>query len=1065
MAQATKFLDITRSYVPVDPRTFPNNLHGTTQEDAPEDAAKVVPYEGKNFLPTSYGYKSYFGTASKLGIDALTSRVDKILLFQTLQYDVLLVALCEDGIWTKKGTEAGAWTHQVTLTYNSELPTEWTYCVLNNDLYCYRAGSLVLWKIASGPSITLVDMIPAGMAVPTLTTGAAGVGEGLTAGSYSYAVAYKNANGLYSAPTAFTAPIVVGADGYVILDINPNPLATTNTYRVYRKLGEEIKYFDDVAIYDSLTAKWFIYDLGQSGTVTTLPDASWLSNPDVNFQAVQELIPTFLNMEGQLGIFSAGMRLGFWDSMNSVAWSSIDDLTDFTPSIETLSGSAIFSAVLGKIVTILPHGDDFIIYSTKNITWVRKDVAATFQWQSTEILNAGIAYSQEATSFVPNTEHYVKTAVGLYTIKEGSPELIVPEVYDYLKTLQTPVYLKGLEGRYLFLEILDKDFLTGQVQFAVNTIPAEVVTFPITTDVDTMLGDGVTVSGSAFCATATSMNEGAGTQDAGAAAAAAAGLPPAKPGTAYKPTYTAYFSYGHAAYPEDIAWVDSPCIPPFAMSPGNVGKLDRATQDATNKFVIPNTTFDTLSFYSTQLAIWRLEEEKREAFLAAILGRVQTSDTLLASTQKITPAAVGDIGANGSIVNPYITGAETLTPCTIGTYIAGYSPPFWGMNSCSFWVGRFITKVIHLESIQRQQDVAVTIIPAPAGGSGWYSGLDMVNAYGSGLSAVQTALPGKESYNYLPNSIYQGQVRTITQPGNQEHFWSVWDFESYRFENRQKKSAFNTGQIEVGIFGVDIGYLEQSGWSYVDANDVPRTVAKGTACIRPTIENPKKYPPAGSNSATTMPMDENDGSMCGKPFEPVSLPGISATPIVWTPQSVTLPPSAFLLQKGGIAPIYPTVYGALVYDTYLKKWGKIQHEYKQLVDFIPVNTKQGEIVPVTSEAMKSGLLNEAGEIRLFDERPTESYMTIGKIGYYRHGFTECEEVNIQFKEPASAQLELIGSINAVAPEAYLSKSVTIEGANSGQLLASMSAKWYNIIVRGIYDISYLEFRGSRASRR
>lgn len=78
MTQAAKIIDITRSFVIVDPRTFPETLHATAREDFPENRVPVVPYKGFNFLPTAMGYKSYFGVNAQLDISALTSRVDKI---------------------------------------------------------------------------------------------------------------------------------------------------------------------------------------------------------------------------------------------------------------------------------------------------------------------------------------------------------------------------------------------------------------------------------------------------------------------------------------------------------------------------------------------------------------------------------------------------------------------------------------------------------------------------------------------------------------------------------------------------------------------------------------------------------------------------------------------------------------------------------------------------------------------------------------------------------------------------------------------------------------------------
>ena len=131
MTQATKILDITRSYIPVNPLEYPNNYHSTQKEDVPEDAPPIVAYEGYNFLPTSYGYKSYFGCTSALGIEALASKVDKLLLFQTADYRNILIALCDDGIWTKTGEEAGTWTQEISLEASTEeAHFEWTYTLL-----------------------------------------------------------------------------------------------------------------------------------------------------------------------------------------------------------------------------------------------------------------------------------------------------------------------------------------------------------------------------------------------------------------------------------------------------------------------------------------------------------------------------------------------------------------------------------------------------------------------------------------------------------------------------------------------------------------------------------------------------------------------------------------------------------------------------------------------------------------------------------------------------------------------------------------------------------------------
>ena len=82
MTQRAQIIDITKSFLPGDPNAFVQNLINTDREDGEEKAFPVLPFEGYNFLPTPYGYKSYFGTNSKLGLSTLASRVQWVLSYQ-----------------------------------------------------------------------------------------------------------------------------------------------------------------------------------------------------------------------------------------------------------------------------------------------------------------------------------------------------------------------------------------------------------------------------------------------------------------------------------------------------------------------------------------------------------------------------------------------------------------------------------------------------------------------------------------------------------------------------------------------------------------------------------------------------------------------------------------------------------------------------------------------------------------------------------------------------------------------------------------------------------------------
>lgn len=338
MAQKPQVVDITKSYLPCDPEHFLENMMNTQKEDGEEETLPIVAFEGYNFLPTSYGYRSYFGQNSNLGIGALTSRVQHIINFQTSTYVNYLIAMCEDGIWIKDLTVAGAWTHSVTNTFDPDIFEEWTYCTIENILY------------------------------------------------------------------------------------------------MYRQAGDSVYHTIDTA-----------------GVLT-----------------IDSFTPTFLNMAGQIGIFKAGTRLGFWDSANSVSWSSNLELHNFTPDLENLAGNAIFAEIVGKIVTIRSSGQTFIIYSSGSIVGTAFMESSNLVWDSKKILEVGIINPRNICFGSSDSEHFAWTTGGVYKIGKYAPmtgkyelELIVPELYDLLKESRNPVYLDCLHERYLCFQVFDTKYLLG----------------------------------------------------------------------------------------------------------------------------------------------------------------------------------------------------------------------------------------------------------------------------------------------------------------------------------------------------------------------------------------------------------------------------------------------------------------------------------------------------------------------------------------------------------------------------------------------------------------------------
>lgn len=1086
MAQVPKIIDLTKSFIPVDGRAFPENLYVQKSEDYPVDTAPVVAYQGYNFLPTAYGYKSYFGTNAALGVDALTSKVDKIFIFQTQEYKNLLIALCEDGIWVKSAETAGAWDHQVVLAVPDEaIRYDWTYCVIEKGLYCYRAnGSVVyflhpdknqFWTAAAAPTIAL-------------TTSQTAVASTVPNGTYNYYFAVKLASGAYTEKTPATSVVVSSGPSAVTFAITTN-LTAYSKVRVYRQLasGGNITYWDETPV----APTFYITDINQHTTqISSFPDYE-AQQAAIDVTSFRTFTPSFLNMIGQHGIFRSGQRLGFWDSENSVAWSSIDDLAEFTPSIETLAGSAIFGDVTGRITSILPHGEGFVIYSKGSIVWVRRNVSATFQWDPMVILTSfGVAFPEEICVGNPDTVHYAWTNAGLYKIENGKPEIVVPEVTDFLKDMQLPLFMELLQGRFLCLQLLDPNYVDGKIVLSTSGIPPFTLPLLDGVDVSDLPSNPITVTGNDAC---NALEIGMGVHSTqGAMQEGFSGAEAKRKGKSYAPVYRAYFSQAGCGDPDQITWGASPCSianlsgtpNPYPMSPITQlsGKLDFATQTLTNK-VDGGTTWDPLQFYSAQIAIWQAGDARRKSLLETILARSHESSLVTLHVTSCTPTG------------------PTESYCDLGDWIAEVSAPHWGINECSFWVTRYVTAKMHIQTYSTQQTLCNSQVEqvVPTTTYFWSMDYDNGNLDNSGyVSSISAGLAAAVANNFPQSTsplIYQHQygvyysgtanLRIFQQDScpvgyHALHSISVpvgsmsatvidaCDPDVPKYTKTQINRARNIGQTLTGAYGTDTGLLILIGWNRTNPDGSVTFVSKTSAtCTIPDQSTPPPGPSGGGSNPKFggLPVASSNGSICGIPFTPITLPALDYSPVSWPDLSVTFPGDTFLLQDGSIGPKYPDIYGMLVYDTQLKKWGKMKGQYKRLLNYSPINSSAGAIIPYSTFGVEGGLIKDDGFVYLFDHLPSDSRITYGKLGYHRLGFTDAEELRASFKEPFEGSITIDGSLDGHNLEVGFSKTEVFSGVNVATLPGSMSARWYNFTISGIFDLSHLEFRGNRAGRR
>jgi hypothetical protein len=164
------------NYIPADVQ---NGLIFQEPQDLPQlPDGKIVAYDGQDILPTLVGYKSFFGIQDQLGSVALpATEVQESFVYSTEQNQLILIALCGDGLWlrTLEGegtfgivdtasevtvtfpTGLGSWTKIISPSIAIVNPWKlWTKVILKNKLYLYVNGLSYIVRLSSPSVGTLV---------------------------------------------------------------------------------------------------------------------------------------------------------------------------------------------------------------------------------------------------------------------------------------------------------------------------------------------------------------------------------------------------------------------------------------------------------------------------------------------------------------------------------------------------------------------------------------------------------------------------------------------------------------------------------------------------------------------------------------------------------------------------------------------------------------------------------------------------------------------------------------------------------------------------------------------
>lgn len=1029
----TQIIDVTRSFLPMDPETVTNNLMVSGQEDSPESILPVMAYEGYNFLPTAYGYRSYFDTSPHLNVNYLPVNCDYCIVFQLNNYQVRMIALCSDGIyWIAPTTASTSWVQGISMTALSPgTYKQWSFCIIENDLYIYRQGESTVTK------------------------------------------------------------------------------------------------YSQAGVFSSIT-------------------------------------PSFLNMTGQMGIFRANGRLGFWDSANSISWSSNLSLSDFTPAIETLAGNAIFNDVLGRIVSIRAFGNGFVIYSTKNIVGVTYNTSGSMLFSADTIIeNAGIWDSKQVCTGVSDEEHYAYTNVGIKQIGKGFQVTeVFTALYDYLKQSRDPVYLDFLQGRFLFLNVIDTRFITGAVNFNTQLLTALSIRFlynggnPVLTlpqidgiPINDFIKDQI-LKGSDYGMVAEWTVDGSKMVPGRLSSLDPYLLDdPTTPQdeNSYAGNLTNYYTQAELETARDNASMVS-VVSINDNSPNNVQLgWTKIPYGATGSVTANLARFkarqqkewnehgELVTQLQTQIAI--LAPDILDEYLPTVYDTYTDAVTNLPAdsldnrvnlitlpwggTETQTLTGTGTNYPAWEFKKTFTTGLKiyqrkdyqyTAWPVYFGTIRGSHSPGGWDLDSN----GNSYSNTLEWRMTSGQMGGAYQVVGVPTSGKPFQyttvqydSALQLFewNTYPTDVpdsSALFNAVENVAlAYSAPPSSITR-DVWDISTPGSPVNLGTITCaysrsetivytsstlFNSYKiihhYYTLPTNHAAYTNGIQAGaeiilfqdvIRIIDYYFLgDDFGQpTYVSSSITPwrhkRTTTKTLKSVSDSISVVSKA------TGTETNLDWGSYLVGGTPpprftfstnQQTINFSGWASPPNSVLPKNValTFPGSTFLLQDGAIAPIYPTYTGAYVYDIVYKKWGKFKGNYKTLIDYAPLNSNHQKVVSFSNFGMDAGTLDGNGIVTLFSPVCTDSYIKYGRLGYYRQGYTYPEVVTAHFSRPFTGEIEVEASLDGRSVHASLTESKSFTGVGYASMYPLYAARWFNFSITGEFDLRLLEFTGRISGRR
>jgi hypothetical protein len=148
--------------------------------------------------------------------------------------------------------------------------------------------------------------------------------------------------------------------------------------------------------------------------------------------ALDSVVLTALVVAEIIGIVAVQGYLLAW-SKSAIAWSSLVDPTDFTPSLITGAGGGAVQGARGDLVACVSHTIGIVIYTNQNAVAAPTSGNARYPFNFRELVASGGLASLELVTWDANSgNHYAYTSSGLQLISLQQVQTVIPEVTDFL---------------------------------------------------------------------------------------------------------------------------------------------------------------------------------------------------------------------------------------------------------------------------------------------------------------------------------------------------------------------------------------------------------------------------------------------------------------------------------------------------------------------------------------------------------------------------------------------------------------------------------------------------------